>query len=60
MLTDLPYENVMADIPNYRATSNHDWMRSLNLLGFEAEKVDENTHLLPMLSEEVRRQPNRR
>jgi hypothetical protein len=24
MLTDLPYEKVLADMPNYRATSDHD------------------------------------
>jgi hypothetical protein len=34
MLTDLPYLKVLADILLYRATSNHDWMRYLNLLGF--------------------------
>jgi hypothetical protein len=32
MLTDLPYEKVLADIPHYRATSHHDWMRYFNLL----------------------------
>ena len=34
MLTDLPYEKVLADIPHYHATSHHDWMRYFNLLGF--------------------------
>jgi hypothetical protein len=42
MITDLPYEKVVADIPNYRATSNHDWMRYLNLLGFQVDQADEN------------------
>lgn len=42
MLTDLSYEKVLADIPNYRATSNHDWMRYLNLLGYQVDQVDEN------------------
>ena len=42
MLADLSYEKVLADIPNYRATSNHDWMRYLNLLGFQVDQVDEN------------------
>ncbi len=32
MLTDLAYEKVLADIPHYRATSHHDWMRYFNLL----------------------------
>ena len=34
MLTELPDQKVLADIPHYRAASNHDWMRYLNLLGF--------------------------
>ena len=42
MLTDLPYEKVLADMPNYKATSDFDWMRYLNLLGFEVRQVDEN------------------
>ena len=42
MLTGLPYETILADIPNYRATSDHDWMRCLNLLGFQVDQVDEN------------------
>jgi len=29
-------------MPNYRATSDHDWMRYLNLLGFQVDQVDEN------------------
>jgi len=29
---DLPYEKVLADIPHYHATSQHDWMRYFNLL----------------------------
>lgn len=41
MLVDLPYEKVLADNPNYRATSDHDWMRYLNLLGFQVYQVDE-------------------
>jgi hypothetical protein len=42
MLSDLSYEKVLADMPNYRETSNFDWMRYLNLLGFEVEQVDES------------------
>jgi hypothetical protein len=42
MLTDLPYEKVLADNPNSRMTSDHDWMRYLNLLGFEVDQMDEN------------------
>ncbi len=42
MLTDLPYEKVLADMPNYRTMSNHDWMRYLNLLGFQIDHADEN------------------
>jgi hypothetical protein len=42
MLTDLPYEKVLADNPNYRITSDHEWMRYLNLLGFQVDQVDEN------------------
>jgi hypothetical protein len=43
ILTDLPYERVLADNPRYRTTSDHDWMRYLNLLGFQVDQVDENT-----------------
>src|SRR5579863_2573249 len=42
MLTDLPYEKVLADNSNYRRTSDQDWMRYLNLLGFQIDQVDEN------------------
>lgn len=42
MLTDMPYEKVLADNPNYRTTSDHDWMQYLNLLGFQVDQVDEN------------------
>jgi hypothetical protein len=42
MLTDLPYEKVLSDVPQYRATTDHDWARYLNLLGFQVEQVDEN------------------
>jgi len=42
MRTDLPYEKVLADMPDYRATSDHDWMCYLIRLGFEVEQVDEN------------------
>jgi hypothetical protein len=42
MLTDLSYEKVLADMPNYRGASNFDWMRYLNLLGFQLDQVDEN------------------
>lgn len=41
MLTDLPYEKVLADNPNYRLTSDHDLIRYLNLLGFQVDQVDE-------------------
>lgn len=30
MLTDLPYEKVLADNPNYRLTSDHDLMRYMH------------------------------
>jgi len=42
MLTDLSYEKVLADMPQYREASNQDWMRYLNLLGFQVDQVDEN------------------
>jgi hypothetical protein len=42
MLTDLSYEKVLADMPTYRTTSNFDWMRYLNLLGFQVDQVDEH------------------
>jgi hypothetical protein len=42
MLTDLPYEKILADMPEYRTTNDHDWMRYLNLLGFQADQEDEN------------------
>src|SRR5580692_3185299 len=42
MLTDLPYEKVLADNPNYRTTSDQDWVRYLNLLGFQVHQVDEH------------------
>ena len=38
MLTDLPYEKVLADNPSYRTTSDHGWMRYLNLLGFQSRR----------------------
>ena len=41
ILTDLPYEKVLADNPNYQTTSDRDWMRYLNLLGFQVDQVDE-------------------
>jgi len=43
MLTDLPYEKVLADNPSYRTTSDHGWMRYLNLLGFQVVQMDEIT-----------------
>jgi len=50
MLTDLPYEKVLADNPHYRTISDFGWMHYLDLLGFEATQVDENSppsgHLL--------------
>ena len=42
MLTDLSYEKVLADNPNYRAMSDHGWMRYLNLLGFEVQQLDQH------------------
>jgi hypothetical protein len=42
MLTDLPYEKILADMPEYKVTSDFDWMRYLNLLGFQVEQADEN------------------
>lgn len=42
MLTDLPYNKVLGDIPDYRARSDFDWMKYLNLLGFQVNQVDEN------------------
>jgi hypothetical protein len=42
MLTDLPYEKIFADMPQYRLTSDHDWMRYLNLLGFQVDQIDED------------------
>jgi hypothetical protein len=41
-IADLSYEKVLADNPQYRTTSNHDWMRYLNLLGFQVDQVDED------------------
>lgn len=41
MLADVSYEKVLADNPNYRGTSDHGWMRYLNLLGFQVEQMDE-------------------
>ena len=37
MLTDLPYEKVLADIPHYRATSHHDWMQYFNVRAARGE-----------------------
>ena len=42
MLTDLPYEKILAEMPQYRLTNDHDWMRYLILLGFQVDQVDEN------------------
>jgi hypothetical protein len=42
MLTGLPYEKVLDDKPDFCAINDHDWMRYLNLLGFEVEQVNEN------------------
>jgi hypothetical protein len=41
-VTDLSYRKVRPDIPHYRGTSDQEWMRYLNLLGFQVEQVDEN------------------
>jgi hypothetical protein len=27
MLTNLPYERILADMPEYRKTTDHEWMR---------------------------------
>jgi hypothetical protein len=42
MLTDLPYKKIVADMPEYRKTTDHDWMRYLKRLGFQVNQVDEN------------------
>lgn len=42
MLTDLPYEKILADVSEYRTTNDHGWMRYLNLLGFEVDQADEH------------------
>jgi hypothetical protein len=41
MLTELTYEKILADMPNYRFTSDLAWMQYLNLLGFEVDQADE-------------------
>jgi hypothetical protein len=42
MLTDLPYEKILSDVPQYRTTPDYDWARYLSRLGFQVERVDEN------------------
>jgi hypothetical protein len=42
MLTDLPYEKILADVQQYENTTDFDWMRYVNLLGFQVEQVDGN------------------
>jgi len=42
MMTDLPYEKILADMPEYRKTTDHNWMRYLNRLGFQVNQVGEN------------------
>ncbi len=42
MLTDLPYEKILAEVPQYRVTNDHDWMHYLIRLGFQVDQVDEN------------------
>jgi hypothetical protein len=41
MLTDLSYERILADVPEYRKTTDHEWMRYLNRVGFQVDQVDE-------------------
>jgi hypothetical protein len=42
MLTDFPYEKILADMPQYQVTNHYDWMRYLTLLSFQVDQVDEN------------------
>ena len=42
MLTDLPYEKILADVPQYRETTDFDWMRYVNSLGFQVDQVNQN------------------
>jgi hypothetical protein len=42
MPTNFPYEKILADMPEYKVNNDHDWMRYLNLLGFQVDQVDEN------------------
>ena len=42
MLTDLPYEKILADMPQYKATSDPAWMHYVRRLGFQVHQVDEN------------------
>jgi len=42
MLTDLPYEKILADNPNYREINDHQGMRYLQLLGFQVNRQNEN------------------
>jgi hypothetical protein len=42
MLTDLSYEKILADVPQYENTTDFAWMCYVNLLGFQVDQVDEN------------------
>jgi hypothetical protein len=42
MLTDLPYEKILADVPQFGNTTDFDWMRYVTLFGFQVEQVDAN------------------
>src|SRR5438309_4481569 len=43
MLTDLPYEKILADVPNYKSLNDHDWMHYVQLLGFDVTQIDEHS-----------------
>jgi hypothetical protein len=42
MLTELPYEKILADVPQYENTTDYDWVHYVTLLGFQVERVDGN------------------
>ncbi len=42
MLTGLPYEKILADVPQYKETSDFDWMRYVISLGFQVDQVNQN------------------
>jgi len=63
MLTHLPYQKVLADIPHYRATSNHDGcvistFSVFRFLGFWVDQV--NRHAVAETVEISRKRENDR